>query len=83
MQEETESGMDVVEQTALLSYLNGNVWIIEGIEKGSVLTLMNVSGVILERTVASSVEQFSLPMQGVYILHIERNGVNRVLKIAY
>lgn len=83
MEEETESGMDVVEQTALLSYLNGNVWIIEGIEKGSVLTLMNVSGVILERTVASSVEQFSLPMQGVYILHIERNGVNRVLKIAY
>lgn len=83
VQEETESGMDVVEQTALLSYLNGNVWIIEGIEKGSVLTLMNVSGVILERTVASSVEQFSLPMQGVYILHIERNGVNRVLKIAY
>ena len=83
MQEETESGMDVVEQTALLSYLNGNVWIIEGIEKGSVLTLMNVSGVILERTVASSLEQFSLPMQGVYILHIERNGVNRVLKIAY
>lgn len=83
MQEETESGMDVVEQNAFLSYLNGNVWIIEGIEKGSVLTLMNVSGVILERTVASSLEQFSLPMQGVYILHIERNGVNRVLKIAY
>lgn len=83
MQEETESGIDVVEQTAFLSYLNGNVWIIEGIEKGSVLTLMNVSGAILERTVASSVERFSLPMQGIYILHIERNGVNRVLKIAY
>ena len=78
------SATDAPLETKLLSYLNGNVWTVEGIEKGSILTLMNISGVVLERTIASqSLVKFSLPISGVYIIHIENLGNRTVLKTVY
>lgn len=82
--EEENSEIEEVSKAHLLNYLNGNVWMIEGVEKGSVLTLMNASGLILEQTIASqSLAQFSLPTHGVYILRIEQDEDNRVLKTIY
>ena len=45
---------------------------------------MNISGVVLERTIASqSLVKFSLPISGVYIIHIENLGNRTVLKTVY
>lgn len=83
-EDENSEVEEILQTNNMLNYLNGNVWIIEGIETGSVLTLMNVSGIVLERTVASqSLVRFSLPIQGVYVLRVERNGSSRVLKTVY